>query len=69
MECYYVALEIILVGIIALGIFLLGALFMKRIMENAYAYAMYAQRREEYYRLAGYRQPGDPKPYVPPMAN
>ena len=62
-----VFLGIILVGLMALVIFLLGAFFMRHIMEQAYEDARYAQKVEECYRLAGYQKPGDPKPYVAPQ--
>lgn len=59
-------LTALLLILVALGLFLFGAFFMCRVMEKAYEDARYAQKVDEWYRMAGYRNPGDPKPYVPP---
>ena len=41
-------------------------LFAVRLLSDAREQNQYDRLREEYYRLAGYRQQGDPKPYFPP---
>ena len=66
MDICYVALAILIVGLIMTGVFTLGALFAVRLLADAQDEARYDRLREEYYRLAGFRQLGDPKPYVPP---
>lgn len=65
MEAFYIVLAIILVGLMMTGIFTLGALFAIRLTTDAHDEAQYDKLREEYYRLAGYRNSGDPKPYFP----
>lgn len=67
MEAVYVVLAVILTGLMMVGIFTLGALFAIRLTTDAHDEAQYDKLREEYYRLAGYRNPGDQKPYFPPQ--
>ena len=62
----YIVLAIILVGIMFVGIFVIGALFSRHILLDALEDARHDQLRQEYYRMAGVRTPTDPKPYVPP---
>lgn len=69
MDVFYFAIGIIITGLVMTGIFTLGALFALRITTDAHDAEQYDKLREEYYRLAGYRNPGDPKPYVPSMAD
>lgn len=66
MEYVYTVLAVLLVGLMMTGIFTLGALFTVRLTSDAREDDRYDRLREEYYRLAGYRQAGDPKPYFPP---
>ena len=68
MDAFYVVLVIVIVGLMMTGVFTLGALFAIRIMTDAQDDARYDRLREEYYRLAGFKQLGDPKPYVPPRS-
>lgn len=68
MDDLYVFLAIAIDCIIALVIFIAGVLFGQRLIRNAIDDARYDRLKEEYYRLAGYRRPGDPKPYVPPKS-
>lgn len=62
----YDFIEAILLGIIMIGIFILGALFNKHLTEDAQEQARYDAMRNEYYRLAGVKSIADPRPYVPP---
>ena len=62
----YIVLAIILVGIMFVGIFVIGAMFSRHILLDALEDARHDQLRQEYYRMAGVRTPTDPKPYVPP---
>ncbi len=66
MDIFYIVLAILLMGLMDVGIFVLGALFMKSSYHDAQEEARYDQQRLEYYRLAGVRKPTDPRPYVPP---
>ena len=65
METVYVVLTVLLVGLMMTGIFTLGALFAVRLTSDAHEQNQYDRLREEYYRMAGYRHAGDPKPYFP----
>ena len=51
----YIVLAILFTGIMMVCMFILGG-----------DEARQQRTNEEYYRLAGYKQAGDPKPYVPP---
>ena len=62
----YTALFIILGGLIIVGVFVLGMLFMRAIIHDEQQEARYDALRYEYYRLAGVKKPTDPRPYVPP---
>ena len=66
MNAYHITLAVILTGLMMIGIFVLGMLFAVRLLSDAREQNQYDRLREEYYRLAGYRQQGDPKPYFPP---
>lgn len=66
MDAVYVVLAVVLAGLMMVGIFTLGALFAIRIITDAHDESQYDRLREEYYKLAGYRNDGDPKPYFPP---
>jgi len=66
MNAVYVILAVILVGLMMVGIFTLGALFAIQILTDAQDDARYDRLKQEYFNLSGYRRPGDPKPYVPP---
>jgi len=66
MDIFYVFLVIILIGLMALCIFVLGALFMRRIILEAYDEARYDRAKQDYYWRAGVRNDDDPKPYFPP---
>jgi len=68
MEAIYIVLTVALVGLIMVGIFTLGALFAVHLITDAQDDARYDRLRQEYYMMAGYRHPGDPKPYVPPKS-
>ena len=68
MDEFYVFIIVMLDCIIALAIFIAGVLFGRKILRDAIDDACYDRLKEEYYRLAGYRYPGDPKPYVPPKS-
>ena len=63
----YVALAVILAGLVFAGVFVLGMLFMRAIVHSEQQEARYDAMRYEYYRLAGVKKPTDPRPYVPPM--
>lgn len=68
MNAYNIVLAIILVGFILVGVFVLGMLLAVRLLTDAQDDARYDRLKEEYYRLAGYRNPGDPMPYCPPKS-
>ena len=68
MDIVFVVLAVALVGLIMVGIFTLGAFFAVRLITDAQDDARYDRLRQEYYMMAGYRNPGDPKPYVPPKS-
>ena len=68
MDAFYVVLGIILTGLMMVGLFTLGMIVAVRLMTDAQDDAKYDRLREEYYRLAGFRNMGDPKPYVPPRS-
>ena len=65
---FYFVLALILIGLMMVGIFTLGALFGAHLINDAQDDARYDRLREEYYRMAGYRNPGDPQPYFPPRS-
>ena len=69
MEFVYTVLAVLLAGLAMVGIFTLGALFAVRLITDAQDDARYDRLREEYFRMAGYRNQGDPKPYCPPKCN
>ena len=62
----YIVLGIMLVGILMVCVFVLGGLFARHLIYDSLDEARQQRVSEEYYRLAGYRQAGDPKPYIPP---
>lgn len=64
----YIVFGVVLVGIMMVCTFILGGLFARHLMFDALDEARQQRVREEYYRLAGYRKVGDPKPYIPPTA-
>ena len=66
MNVFYVVLAILCMGLVMVGVFALGMLFMKSAYRDAQEEARYDQTRLEYYRMAGVRKPTDPRPYVPP---
>ena len=57
---------IILIGLMSVGVFILGGIFARHLILDSLEEARRQRRAEEYCRLAGYRKPSDPKPYVPP---
>ena len=59
-------LSVLLVGVLMVLTFVLGALFSKHLIEDAQEQARYDAMRNEYYRLAGVKTVADPRPYVPP---
>ena len=65
METVYIVLAVLLTGLMMTGIFTLGALFAIRITNDAHEQDDHDRMRDEYYKLAGYRQAGDPEPYFP----
>ena len=65
MDFFYAVLLILIAGLILVGVFTLGMLLAVRLLTDAQDDARYDRLREEYYRLAGFRNIGDPKPYVP----
>lgn len=67
MSTVYIVLAVILVGLMMVGIFTLGALFAIQIITDAQDDARYSRLKQEYFNLAGYRRQGDPNPYVPPQ--
>ena len=68
MEVFYTVLAVILAGLMMVGLFILGMLFAIRVLTDAQDDAKYDRLREEYYKLAGFKQLGDPMPYVPPRS-
>lgn len=68
MDIFFIVLAIILMGFVFVGIFVLGMLFAVHLVTDAQDDARYERLREEYYRLAGYKNIGDPRPYVPPKS-
>lgn len=62
----YIVLAILFTGVMMVCMFILGGVYTKNVMLDALDEARQQRTNEEYYRLAGYRQAGDPKPYVPP---
>ena len=62
----YIVLAILFTGIMMVCMFILGGVYTKNVMLDALDEARQQRTNEEYYRLAGYKQAGDPKPYVPP---
>lgn len=66
MDAFYIFLGVFGVVMIAVGIFTLGAFFAHHFIMDAYDEARYDRMQSEWYKVTGYRQPGDPKPYVPP---
>lgn len=67
MDMLLMVLAIIILALIAVGIFLLGALFSRNIMADIHDEVRRMRLTEEYYTLAGVKTPADPKPYVPPV--
>ena len=65
MNVFYVVLAVLLTGLMMTGLFTLGALFALRITSDAHEQDEHDRMREEYYKLAGYKRSGDPKPYFP----
>ena len=65
MDAVSVVIAVLIAGLMMTGIFTLGALFAMHITNDAHEQDDHARMREEYYRLAGYRQASDPKPYFP----
>lgn len=68
MDFFYAVLLILVAGLILVGIFVLGMLFSVRLVTDAEDDARYDRLREEYYRLAGFKNLSDPRPYVPPKS-
>ena len=68
MNPVYIVLAVLLAGLMMIGIFVLGMLLAVRLLTDAQDDARYDRLKEEYYHLAGYRNPGDPKPYFPPQS-
>ena len=66
MEFFYLVLAIIMLGLMAIGVFILGALFCRRITTDAINEARQDRIREEYFKLAGVTKLSDPRPYTPP---
>lgn len=62
----YIIVGILLISIIMVCSFVVGALFSKHLIEDAQEQARYDAMRNEYYRLAGVKTIADPRPYVPP---
>lgn len=55
-----------LISVIIFLAFIIGCIFMRRLIREEEEQARHEEMRREYYRLAGVRTPTDPKPYVPP---
>ena len=68
MDFFYAVLLILMAGLILVGVFTLGMLLAVRLLTDAQDDARYDRLREEYYRMAGFKNLGDPKPYVPPQS-
>lgn len=66
MVMYFVS--VVLIAILLIVAFMTGVWFANRTAKDAREDAEYARLRDEYYRIAGYRCAGDPKPYVPPQS-
>ena len=62
----YIVLAILFVGIMMVCVFILGGIYARHLMLDALDEARRQRMSEDYYRLAGSRTPGDPRPYVPP---
>jgi hypothetical protein len=62
----YIILGIILCGIAAVCIFILGGLFTRHLMLDALDEARRERMMEDAYRFCGVKHPDDPKPYIPP---
>lgn len=62
----YIVLGIFLFCVMSVCTFILGGLFARHLIMDALDEARCQRHAEEYYRLSGYQQVGDPKPYVPP---
>ena len=57
----------IFAGLILVGVFVLGMLFMRTIIRDEERIDRYNRMRQEYYTLAGVKNSSDPLPYVPPI--
>jgi len=57
---------VMLLGLMFVLFFILGALFCRHIVIEAQERAQWERMRDEMYRNVGWRKPGDPRPYVPP---
>ena len=68
MNVYHITLAVILFGFLLVGVFVLGMFVAVRLLTDAQDDARYDRLREEYYRLAQFRNLGDPKPYIPPKS-
>ena len=66
MDAFYVVVVVFLLGLVFVGVFVLGMLFMRNIVHDEQQEARYDAMRYEYYRMAGVQKPSDPRPYVPP---
>lgn len=62
-----ILLMCLLTGVVFVGIFVLGSAYSLKISHERQACERKDELRQRYYDLAGYKQPGDPKPYVPPV--
>ena len=62
-----ILLMCLLTGVVFVGIFVLGSAYSLKISCERQACERKDELRQRYYDLAGYKQPGDPKPYVPPV--
>lgn len=67
MDVFYIVFGIILVAIMMIGSFMVGAVFMKTLYRSAQEEARYDAMRYEYYKMAGVQNMASPRPYVPPM--
>ena len=59
--------DVVVAGLILVGVFISGMLFMRSIICDEAMREQYNDIRREYYSLAGVKNMSDPLPYVPPI--